>query len=363
MRRIISVLLTLIMVMSLCSTVIVAEDLGDDVVTVQDAEGMASQLTTVVVRVDDTYGLSGATLKIKYDTKLELISVENGNFFDNVVQSAIYKQDTSGVNGEYTYVGINNGEDTAKVRGEFVKLNFKIPDDAQLNDTYKVEIVKDRSVLATGIDSTKPYRIVNGSVTVKEGTPCASHSFGDDVVLGTSSYLSNGYKYRVCSACSVVETEYTPATAINVFEYLGMSINYTGKPAGIAPMFKVNQDVLNFVFAQNIQSKVDAGIVVYKNGEVYDEEVFFGTGAVYELVDDTLFIKINDVSAYDEFTFKAYVKITNEQTMEERIAYTTATLRGSEEISICDVVKCLDLSKYSKENRVYLQNVLDGFAD
>jgi len=363
MKRIVSLFLTLIMVMSLCSTVILAEDVRDTVITVQNAEGAASQLVSVVVRIDDTYGLSGATLKIKYDTRLELISAENGGFFDNMAASAIYKQDTAGINGEYTYVGINNGEDSTKVRGEFVKLNFKLPNDALANDTYAVEVVKDKSILASGVDSSKQFRTVNGIITVKENALCATHTFGEYVTFGTAGYLSNGYKYRICTACNAVESEFTPATAINVFEYLGMSVNYTGKPSGISPMFKVNMNMLNLVYAQNIQSKVDAGIVVYKNGEVYDEEVFFGTGATYELVDDTLFIKINDISVYDEFTFKAYVKITNDQTKEERTAYTVATLRGSEEISICDVVKCLDLSKYSKENRAYLQNILDGFAE
>lgn len=363
MKRIVSLLLTLIMVMSLCSTVVLAEDVRDTVITVQNAEGVASQLVTVTVRIDETYGLSGATLKIKYDTRLELISAQNGGFFEDTAESAIYKQDIAGINGEYTYVGIDNGEDTTKVRGEFVKLNFKLPDDAQVNDTYAVEIVKDKSTLASGVDSSKQFRTINGIITVKEGALCASHTFGEYVSFGTAGYMSNGYKYRICSSCNYVETEYTPATAINVFEYLGMSMNYTGKPSGIAPMFKVNMNALNLVYAQNIQSKVDAGIVVYKNGEVYDEEVFFGTGATYELVEDTLFIKVNDISAYDEFTFKAYVRITNETTKEERIAYTTATLRDSEEISICDVVKCLDLSQYSRENRLYLQNILDGFAD
>lgn len=93
------------------------------------------------------------------------------------------------------------------------------------------------------------------------------------------------------------------------------------------------------------------------------QEVFFGDGATYELKDDILFVKQTDVSAYDEFTFKAYVKITDKATGEERIAYTVATLDGSEEISICDVTKKLNLKSYSKENRVYLQNILDGFAD
>ena len=363
MKRILSLLLTLVMVISLCSTFVLAEDVRNTVITVQDAQGAASQLVTVVVRIDDTYGLSGATLKIKYDTRLELISAQNGGFFENTAESAIYMQDTAGINGEYTYVGLDDGEDSTKVRGEFVKLGFKLPDDAQLNDTYAVELVKEKSVLASGIDASKNFSVVNGKITVTEGSLCATHTFGEYVSFGTSSYLSNGYKYRICSTCNAVESEYTPATAINVFEYLGMSMNYTGEPSGIAPMFKVNMDMLNLVYAQNIKNKVDAGIVVYKNGEVYDEEVFFGTGATYELVEDTLFIKVNDVSVYDEFTFKAYVKITNEETKEERIAYTTATLRGSEEISICDVAKCLNLSHYSKENRLYLQNILDGFAD
>ena len=363
MKRIVSLLLTLIMVMSLCSTVVFAENLIDSVVTVQNSEGFASQLVSVTVRADEISGLSGASIKIKYDTKLELISVENGGFFDNIADSAIYGQDTAGVNGEYTYVGLNNGENSPKVRGELVKLSFKLPSDAQAGDKYQVEVVKNGSILATGVDSSKEFRVVNGEITVKEGTPCASHTFGDYVVLGTSSYLSNGYKYRVCTACNVTETEYVPATAINVFEYIGTSINYTGKPSGIAPMFKVDMNMLNLVYAQNIKCKVDAGIVVYKDGKVYDEEVFFGDGATYQLVNDTLFIKVNDVSAYDEFTFKAYVKITDEETKEERIAYTTATVNGSEEISICDVAKRLDLKSYSKENRVYLQNILDGFAD
>ena len=362
MKRVLSLLLTLIMVLSLCS-VIFAQDVKKATVTVQNAAGAPSQTVSVIVRIDETYGLSGATLKINYDERLELISVENGDFFTNIASSAIYKQDTAGVNGEYLYVGINDGDDSTKVRGEFVKLNFMIPSDAQADEEFSVEIDKKSSVLATGIDSSKPFDLVNGKITVEAGAVCGSHTFNEWTVLGTKSYLSNGYKYRLCSVCSYTETEYEPATEIRVFEYLGTCINYTGKPSGIAPMFKVDQNMLTFVYGQNIKCKVDAGIVVYKNGVKCDEEVFFGDGATYELKDDILFVKQTDVSAYDEFTFKAYVKITDKATGEERIAYTVATLDGSEEISICDVTKKLNLKSYSKENRVYLQNILDGFAD
>ncbi len=363
MKKIISVMLIMILMMSLFSTFAFAVDTTNTIVTVQDAQGFASQAVTVTVRIDEVSGISGATLKIKYDNKLELIYAEKGEFFANMSASAIYGQDTSGVNGEYTYIGLNDGDDSARIRGELVKLTFKLPDDAQVGDTYSVEIDKKQSLLATGIDSSLAYNVQNGNITVTESAACANHTFSEDVVIGTAGIFSNGYKYRKCTACNVTETEYTPATAINAFEYLGTSINYTGKPSGIAPMFKVDMDALNSIKDNNSGCKVDAGIIAYKDGKAYDEEVFFGNGATYQLVEDTLFIKVNGVSAYDEFVFKAYVKITNEATGEERIAYTTATVRDSEEISICDVVKCLNLKDYSKENRVYLQNILDGFAD
>lgn len=363
MKRTLSLLLALIMVFTLCSTIL-ADNVKASTVTVQESTGFPSQTVSVVVRIDETLGLSAATLKIKYDQRLELISVANGDFFTNIAESAIYMQDTAGVNGEYLYIGINDGTDSSKVRGEFLKLNFKIPADATDGEEFKVEIDKKASVLATGTDSSKKFDIVNGKIIAASSNHCGeNHTFGEYVILGTKSYLSNGYKYRICSTCNYTETEYEPATAINAFEYLGTSINYTGKPSGIAPMFKVNSEELDAVRILNSSCKVDAGIVVYKNGVKCDEEVFFGEGATYELKDGILFVKQTDVSAYDEFIFKAYVKITNQETGEERIAYTTATLDGSEEISICDVTKKLNLKSYSKENRVYLQNILDGFAD
>ena len=271
-------------------------------------------------------------------------------------------QDTSGVNGEYIYVGLNNGEDTPRLKGEFVTLTFKIPSDAQVGDSYNVEVDKKQSMLAVGVDSTVNYNTVSGQITVKEATEC-THSFGSDVIISKRGYLTNGYSYKECTTCGVIESQFTPATEFNVYTYLGTSICYTGKPSGIAPMYKVNKEALNALKEAVPNCKIDAGIEVYKNGEIYDEEIFFGDGATYQLVEDTLFIKVENVSSYDEFTFKAYVRISNDSTSERRTEYQTATVRGSEEISICDVVKCLDLKEYSKEDRTYLQNVLDGFAD
>ena len=364
MKKVLSLLLALMMVFSVCTTVIFAEGERSHAISVQDAVGFPSQVTTVMVNIKDTYGISAANLKIKYDKRLELISCENGNFFNNMGKSAIYKQDTSGVNGEYIYIGINNGENSAKIEGTFVKLNFMIPADAQEGEEFKVEIAKKESVLATGVDATLNYSVTNGKITAQSANNCGdNHTYGEAVTVGVQSVLSNGYSYRICTACNYCVVEYSPATEFDVYEYLGTSINYTGKPSGIAPMFKVNMTALDAIKTDNPNCKVNAGIEIYKNGVFYDEESFYGEGASYELKDDVLFVKITDVSVLEEFTFKAYVKLSNSSTGEARTAYTVATVRDSEEISICDVVKCLDVNQYSKENKQYLKNILEGFID
>ena len=111
MKRFISMLLCLIMVVSLCGSIAVfANDTGSELgLTVGEAQGTATQLIEVPISVatpDQTRtGLSCAELKIKYDPALELVGVTNGNFFANISDSAIYNQETSVVNGEYTYIG------------------------------------------------------------------------------------------------------------------------------------------------------------------------------------------------------------------------------------------------------------------
>ena len=176
--------------------------------------------------------------------------------------------------------------------------------------------------------------------------------------------MTNGYKYKTCTACSVTEITYAQAEEIDVFDYMGVAVNYTGNPSGIAPMYKVNLEALETLKKDNPDCKVDAGIVALdKKGNVCIKELFYGEGIEYTLKDDVLFTKLNNVSAYDRYVFKAFVKLSNSTTKEERIVYDTATFRGSEEISICDVVKSLDITKYSSKNQVYLEKVLDGSAD
>lgn len=362
MKRTVSIFLALIMALSLFTSVTFATSAEKPVITVREASGFATQTVDVAIDISKVKDLSGATLKIKYDTALELVSVANGNYFSNIADSAIYGKDTSGINGEFLYIGLDNGEDSQKVIGTLLTLTFKISEGASVGDKYAVKIDKVNSILTTGTDSYFDFDTVGGFVTVGEYTGCQTHSY-EETTVSNAGYFTNGYSYKRCTVCGSMETKIVPATNIDAFDFMGVAMNYTGKPSGIAPMYTVKASVLDGLKNVSPDWRVEAGIIVYKDGKVYDEEVFFGEGATYQLVDNVLFVKVNDVSVYDKFTFKAYVKITDTVNNMERIAYNTAVLGENEAISICDVAKCLDLSAFSKENRTYLQNILDGFAN
>ena len=373
MKRFISMLLCLIMVVSLCGSIAVfANDTGSELgLTVGEAQGTATQLIEVPISVatpDQTRtGLSCAELKIKYDPALELVGVTNGNFFANISDSAIYNQETSGVNGEYTYIGYGDGENSNKISGTLVTLMFRIPNEATVGTKYSVEIDKKASKLIADVDTSKAYQLTNGVVKVVNAELCGNHTFSAFKVASSVSYFSAGFSYRTCTVCGHTVVNKNEATKItNPFKYIGVCVNYTGNPSGIAPIFEVDLNTLNIEKIKTARavenSLFEAGILVLKNGEVCFEEVFFGEGATMELKDNKLFVKMTDVSAYDKFEFKAYVKLTDLTSKEQRVEYTTATFGGKEQISILDVVKGLDIDLYSRSDRTYLKNVLNGLA-
>lgn len=377
MKRVLSMLLMVIMLASLFSSfsVFAADEVAGEEPEQKNAEievknktGFASQAVTVAISIDNAKELSAATLKIEYDKALELLSVENGAFFSNMAPSAIYAQDVNGINGEYTYVGYGNGDNIDKTRGTIVTLTFKLPDNAKFGNSYQVKVVSNKSSLITGIDGHCEFSVIDGKISALASTACSTHSFSEYTVISQkASYTKTAYKYRTCTKCNVAEVVKADATEVkNVFTYEGVAINYTGKPSGIAPVFTVDKS-LSFtasrIEASQKGTKVDAGIIVYKNGEYYTEEIFFGDSTTISLNENNkLFIKIENESVFAKFEFKAYIRITDTETKDQRYIYTTATYKDKEQISIVDVVRGLKINVYPKEDREYLNKVLNGMV-
>lgn len=370
MKKIVSMLLMIVMLLGMLgSFTAFAADAEAVSITVEQKNGFASQAITVKIKGTNTYGISAATLKIKYDTSLELLNVKNGNVLKNIADSAIYGQDISGVNGEYTYIGYGDGNNTNKLEGTFLELTFKLPNDAASGSKYSITVEKSSSIILTEKDTQMPFNVTNGGITgISSVLACkGEHEFSDYVVVSEkATYTKNAYKYRICEKCEYSEVEFKEATSIpEIFTYDGVAINYTGSPSGIAPIFTVNKAVLE-MFATRLPSlqkntMVQAGIVVYKDGKYYTEEIFYGEGATMSLNEQNkLFLKLENESVFAKFEFKAYVRILDTETNEQRYVYTTATYKDSEKISILNVVKGLNLKLYSKEDRAYLNKVLNG---
>ena len=189
------------------------------------------------------------------------------------------------------------------------------------------------------------------------------------IVSGVADYIKNAYKYRICTECSYAQVEKESATEVaQLFTYDGVCVNYTGKPSGIAPVFTVDANRLSFV-ATNIASKqanstVDAGILVLRNGEYYTEEILYGASTTISISENNkVFVKVTDVSVFDKFEFKAFIRITDKNTHEQRYVFLNATYNGSEKISILDVVNGLNVSLYDDESQAYLNKVISGLAN
>ena len=92
-------------------------------------------------------------------------------------------------------------------------------------------------------------------------------------------------------------------------------MNYTGKPSGIAPIFTVNTSSLDYYATSDPTFKYydfEAGLMVYKNGELIHNELFYEEGKTNweELVEEyKVYKKIENVSVYDKFEFRLYIRI------------------------------------------------------
>lgn len=377
MKRVLSFFLSVLMIFSICSFAVFAEDEAEEktaTVRVGHGKGFASQLVTVFVDVSDAEYLYGATVKIKYDKRLELVSVSNptqanGGYFTNQDKSAIYKQGGGGINGEYTYVGITHtGEAVRKEAGIFTNLTFRIPQNAKVGDSYSIKVESSGTKLATGIDSEQDFIVSNGSISVLDYFGCGgdSHSFAE-VVESQWSDLSTGYIRNTCSICGYTDITINEPTSFEAITYEGAAINHTGKPSGIAPIFTVNMSGLNYyatVDSTFKQYDIEAGLMVLKNGEIVYNELFYEEGKKGQDESDSykVYTKLENVSVYDKFEFRAYIKISDKSTNQQRVEYVIGSYNGKEEITILDIVQGLNVKLYPKESQSYLDKIKNGLG-
>lgn len=361
MKKLFSIFLAVIMMMLPGFTFGVSAAQAPTVSSVE-AQGAPGCAVRVEIRIDDTSPICATKLKIKYDQSLELLCVENGNYFSEIQKSPIWAQDVSVENGMYTYIGNHNmsNENVSKRRGTLLYMTFVLPADAAEGNTYKIEVLKDGSEIFT-YDTDMPknidFAVASSSITAVAKENCAEHNYVEKAV-STRSYITTGYSYKECTVCHHTEIQKETAYDIKLFDYIGVAIRYAGNPSGIAAMYAVDQNVISKIEAAGYE--VEIGI----NAKYADKSVtkiYYGNGKTEDIKDGKIFLTVTEIGVYEEVSFTAYVTVKSKNGKASRTEQTEATLKEKEKISIYDVAGVMDLSKYSESTQNYIKSVINGY--
>ena len=333
----------------------------------QNAQGASSCAVRVEIRIDDTTPVCAAVLKIKYDTALELLYVENGSFFAELQESPIYNQNAGANDGIYTYIGNHNmksGEENVNMRrGTLLYMTFKIPDDAKEGDSYKIEVLKDGSELVKSLDDGNiqnvDFNVSSASVTVGSKSSCTDHSFVEKTV-GPASYLTPGFSYKKCTVCGYTETAKEPAVEVDAFGYEGIAIRYCGNPSGIAATFTVDEEIIKKIEKAGYDVEIGTTAIY---GDNTLTRVYYGEGATEAVKDGKIFSIVTGISVYQDVKMRAYITIKDKTSNRSRTEYLEATLRDKDTFSVQDVALLMNIEKYSDGSRSYLTSVINGYAD
>lgn len=369
-KKLISFFLALILTLTcIVPLQVMAEDTAN--VAVSTEEGKPSQIVTVKISAAKAFNASTAEICVTYPTTLELIEFKNGTVFETT-----YSKITGDEKGSFKYVadiGITTDKQSVAVSASAVifTLSFKVPSGATSADSYAISVKDSVSMFAIGTTNAEgtyataiPCVSTAGKITVADATACQTHTFGEETVVRTASYFSNGYSYKTCSSCGYVESKITDATKTNVFTPVGTVIRYAGSPSGIGAHFKVDVDAIANV--EKAGYKVEIGMELSYGGRT-ETHVFYGDNApsanVNNMSDGVISAAIENIKTQQKGTIFAYIKIVDQATGVGRMEKTYNTLLGSEQVSVVDVVSVMNLNKYTQKSRDYLSAVANGFVE
>ena len=366
-KRILSLLLALVLSVTMLAPVQAESQTN---VKVESVQGVASQLVTVSVKADDNLDVSVTKLVVKYDSRLTLVKLENGSVF-----STVYSKVTGEENGTFTYVAdidVTADKKSVKMAKDSVifKLTFEIPATAKTTDEFNVWI--DNQISSFSVTTTNGTEIgaesipcvsSAGLISVKSGTPCETHTFGEPTVIREQSYLSGGYSYKKCSVCGNVESTRTSPKVTNAFTPLGTAIRFAGNPSGIGAHFKVDETAIKAV--ETAGYKVEVGIEL-SFGDRVEKHVFYGDNTpsknATNYSDGVISAAIEGIPTQKKGTICAYLMIIDESGAG-RTEKVYTSLNGNERISIVDVASVMNFNKYSEASRDYLNAVVNGFIE
>lgn len=163
MKKIVAIILTLIMVLSVVNVASVFAA-AKPTITVETVEAAAGDTVNVKINISNNPGIWGLKITVNYDKNvLTLKDAVNGDFFDE-------SEWTKGASEKVPYTlsyGANDFNNITKASGTLAILTFKIKDTAE-NGDYNITAEYEVGNIIDSNFNDIEFAVINGKVTVKD---------------------------------------------------------------------------------------------------------------------------------------------------------------------------------------------------
>jgi len=196
MKKVLSILLTLVMLTSSMSNILVfANDTSDgSKITVEDTYAFPGGTVDVEVTLSNNPSIYNLLMNFEYDsTALKLIAVSNGTAMSDVASFTPPKNMASGCSASWYYID----EPATYKDGSLVVLTFEVLETAEAGESYSVSVT---NVTAEDVDGTEcDISVENGKVSIIDYIPGDVNGDGKHTIRKDVSefnqYIVDGCKY------------------------------------------------------------------------------------------------------------------------------------------------------------------------
>lgn len=209
-KRIISMILAIVLVVSLCPvcTPVSAATTSDSsaTFTVEMVSGMPGGTVEVDIHIADNPGILGATLKVSYDDGLTLVDAVAGEAFA-ALDMTKPGQYVSGCNFVWDAQDLSEAE---ILDGVILTLTFEVAEDVEVNQTLSIDVSADADDIFDTDFNDIPFTITDGGVLVIDYLP---GDVNDDGVINTKDvvflrrHLAGGYDQTINEAAADVNDD------------------------------------------------------------------------------------------------------------------------------------------------------------
>ncbi len=178
-KKILSLLLSILIISSIFSFSVVASATENGVVSVGNATGKAGEEVVVPIAVTKNPGIVGVAFSINYDEKLTIIEVNNVSSWEGYTPSGDLSMKPFNIS--YTSARFDNDTST----GKLVEVTFKIPNDAQPTDIYEIYLTYDEENIFDVDMNNVSFDTLAGQISVESETTTEPQGNKGEVVVGS----------------------------------------------------------------------------------------------------------------------------------------------------------------------------------